>query len=76
MNKNDRPDAALIGADENIFNLIGIAYQALREHGFPEEATEMKKRALHSHSYEEALNTITEYVNPVDAEEEKGMKLE
>ena len=72
--KSDRPDAPLIGADGNIFNLIGIAQKALRDQGLEQQADEMRNRVFKTHSYEEALGTIQEYVNPVQAGEQ-GMKL-
>lgn len=34
----DKPDCPLIGADGNIFNLLGIASRTLREHGLKEQA--------------------------------------
>lgn len=37
----DKPDCPLIGADGNIFNLLGIASRTLREHGLKEQAKEM-----------------------------------
>ena len=37
----DKPDCPLIGADGNIFNLLGIASRTLREHGLKEQAKEL-----------------------------------
>ena len=37
----DKPDCPLIGADGNIFNLLGIASRTLREHGLKEQAKEI-----------------------------------
>lgn len=37
----DKPDCPLIGADGNIFNLLGIASRTLREHGLKEQAKDM-----------------------------------
>lgn len=59
----EKPDCALMGEDGNIFNLAGIAAGTLREHGMKEQAEEMKSRVCSSHSYEEALCIIGEYVN-------------
>lgn len=59
----EKPDCALIGEDGNIFNLAGLAAGTLREHGMKEQAEEMKERVCSSHSYEEALCIIGEYVN-------------
>lgn len=59
----DKPDCPLIGADGNIFNLLGIASRTLREHGLKEQAKEMSDRVFVSGSYGEALCIIGEYVN-------------
>ena len=56
-----------IGADGNIFNIMGIASKTLKENGMPEAAKEMRSRVMESGSYENALAIITEYVEPVDA---------
>lgn len=65
----EKPDCALIGEDGNIFNLAGIAAGTLREHGMKEQAEEMKSRVCSSHSYEEALCIIGEYVNITSGDE-------
>lgn len=57
----DKPDCPLIGADGNIFNLLGIASRTLREHGLKEQAKEMSDRVFVSGSYGEALCIIGEY---------------
>lgn len=41
----DKPDCPLIGADGNIFNLLGIASRTLREHGLKEQAKEMRRKS-------------------------------
>ena len=64
----DKPDCPLIGADGNIFNLLGIASRTLREHGLKEQAKEMSDRVFVSGSYGEALCIIGEYVNITDSE--------
>ena len=66
----DKPDCPLIGADGNIFNLLGIASRTLREHGLKEQAKEMSDRVFASGSYGEALCIIGEYVNITDSEPE------
>ena len=63
----DKPDCPLIGADGNIFNLLGIASRTLREHGLKEQAKEMSDRVFVSGSYGEALCIIGEYVNITDS---------
>jgi len=61
-----RPKAPLIGADGNIFFLLGIASQTLKDNGFKEQAKEMFNRVTNSGSYQEALAIIQEYVEPVE----------
>jgi len=72
--KDIKPDCPLIGADGNIFNLMGMAKKTLEKHGFPEKAQKMIERIEQSGSYAEALNIIGEYVNitTVDDEIEEG----
>ena len=57
------PDCPLIGQDGNIFNLMGIASQTLRDNGLDGAAKEMCDRILESESYYKALGIIGEYVN-------------
>ncbi|MDR3344442.1 MAG: hypothetical protein LBT21_02435 [Oscillospiraceae bacterium] len=61
------PNAPIIGADGNVFSIIGIASRTLKDHGLRDEAKEMSARAFTSGSYDEALGIIMEYVNPVSA---------
>ena len=62
-----KPSAKLIGEDGNIFNLMGIASRSLKKAGFQKESDEMINRITTSaKSYDEALNIISEYVEPVD----------
>lgn len=57
-----KPKCKLTGADGNIFNLIGLARAVLRTECQDDEAQEMTKRVFRSHSYDEALAIIGEYV--------------
>ena len=57
-----KPVCRLIGADGNIFNLLGIARKALLEAGMMTEMDEMTHRVYGSGSYEEALGILMEYV--------------
>ena len=41
-----KPDCPLIGEDGNIFRIMGIASEALRENGMQEQAEEMRSRIL------------------------------
>lgn len=57
-----KPKAKLIGADGNVFNLIGIASRSLKRAGQNDKAAEMSERVMNSASYDEALSIIMEYV--------------
>lgn len=60
-----------MGADGNVFNLIGICSRALKTAGYPEKALEMANRVTSSGSYEEALSIMCEYIEPVDQDYQK-----
>jgi len=60
-----KPEAELIGANGNIFNLIAIARKALRKAGLDDEGKEMADKIYKSDSYDDALAIIMEYVDPV-----------
>ena len=66
-----KPDCPLIGQDGNIFNLMGIASQTLRENGMAEEAKQMQKEITQCKSYDAALNVIGQYVNITSVDEEE-----
>ena len=68
-NQRWKPKCPLIGADGNIFNLLGIASRTLRENGMREQAKEMQSRVTASGSYSEAMNILGEYVEICSAEE-------
>lgn len=67
--ERQKPDCPLIGADSNVFVQIGIAARTLRHNGLSGQASEMTTRAYASHSYDEALGIISEYVNPVSVDD-------
>lgn len=62
----NKPKCALIGADGNIFNLMGMASRILKHNGMQVESKEMIDRVTNSKSYSEALNIIGEYVEITD----------
>lgn len=64
MQKNKRPKCPIIGADGNIFNIMGVASKTLKRSGMSEDAREMRSRVTSSGSYEEALGIIMEYIEP------------
>ncbi len=63
---NKKPKAPIVGADGNVFNLIGICSQTLKRAGYHDQAKEMVNRVTNSHSYEEALSIMCEYIEPTD----------
>lgn len=70
MNTIIKPKAPLLGTDGNIFNLLGIANKAMREAGICSKViTKMNNQTYLSPTYEEALEIILEYVDPVFEEE-------
>lgn len=78
ITKKAKPLSPLIGSDGNVFNLMGVATRSLKEAGMNKEAEEMFDRITKSGSYEEALNIMMEYVEPVEVPEQQqqeGMQL-
>ena len=74
MAEKEKPMCPIIGANGNIFNILGIASRTLRNNDMADEAQEMYSRVTSSGSYEEALGIIMEYVEPCSEEEmEMGM---
>lgn len=69
MNESKRPKCPIIGADGNIFNIMGLASKTLKRSNMAEEANEMYRRVTSSGSYEEALGIIIEYVEPCSEKE-------
>jgi hypothetical protein len=59
-----KPKAKLIGADSNVFNLMGICSKELKRAGMADKAKEMTERVFASGSFDEALAIMTEYVEP------------
>ena len=71
-----KPDCPLIGRDGNIYNLLGIAGQTLREHGMEDQAREMFHRVTQCQSYDSALRIIGDYVNITSVEQTENMDIE
>jgi hypothetical protein len=57
-----KPVCKLSGQNGNIFNLASFAKQTLEKEGMKEQAKEMQEKIFRSHSYEEALGIIADYV--------------
>ena len=66
--EQEKLECPLIGADSNVFNLMGIAARTLKRAGMPDQAKEMNARVMESGSFENALAIIMEYVEPVEAD--------
>ena len=71
-----KPDCPLIGEDGNIFHIMGIASEALRENGMQEQAEEMRSRIFQCQSYDSALSIIGDYVNITSACQEECMDMD
>ena len=74
MAEREKPMCPIIGANGNVYNILGIASRTLRNNDMADEAQEMYSRVTSSGSYEEALAIIMEYIEPCSKEEmEMGM---
>ena len=69
MAEKEKPMCPIIGANGNVFNILGMASRTLKENDMADEAQEMYSRVTSSGSYEEALGIITEYITPCSQEE-------
>jgi hypothetical protein len=67
--QTDKPQCPLIGADGNIFNLMGLASNTLKENGMRDQAKEMCERVRASGGYDDALAILMEYVEPVESQD-------
>ena len=73
-----RPKAPIIGADGNIFNLMGFATRVLKKAGMEKEANDLFQKITSSGSYDEALCILMEYVEPVEVmgqEQNEGQQM-
>lgn len=71
-----KPDCPLIGEDGNIFHIMGIASEALRQNGMQEQAEEMCSRIFQCQSYDSALSIIGDYVNITAKEQAEELSME
>ena len=71
-----KPDCPLIGEDGNIFRIMGIASETLRENGMQEQAEEMRGRIFQCQSYDSALSIIGDYVNITAKEQAEELSME
>ena len=63
-----KPECPIIGADGNIFSLVGIASRTLKRAGQHNAAAEMWERVQECNGYDAALAVLMDYVEPVSAE--------
>jgi hypothetical protein len=70
MEVQQKPECPIIGADGNMFNIMGIASRTLKDHGMDDAAKEMRSRVMACSSYGDALAVIMEYVEPVGVDEQ------
>ena len=59
----DKPICQLVGADGNVFNVIGLVRQTLIDHGQPERASEFVQKAFRAGSYDAVLALCFDYVD-------------
>jgi len=65
-----KPRCPLIGANGNIYNVLGLAGKTLRNNGMGNKVEEMLSRAkAPGNDYYAALGVVMEYVEPVSEEE-------
>lgn len=65
MNQNKKPKCPMIDNDGNIFAIIGLARKSLDAVNREEQGIEMQNRIFECGSYEEALEIVQEYVQPI-----------
>jgi len=67
MNENENNQTGIsvkiTGGDGNIFAIMGKASKALEQAGFRDKASLMVSQATRTHSYEEAIAKISEFVD-------------
>lgn len=73
---NGKPDCPLIGEDSNIFHLMAIASNTLKEHGMREQASQMRQRIEQCQSYDSALSIIGDYVNITSGEQTEELSMD
>lgn len=62
MDKQTGIEVQLSGEDGNIFAIMGRVSRAMKTGGFRKEAEQMGKEVRSTHSYQEALEVIADYV--------------
>ena len=57
-----KPRCKLVGTDGNIFAIMGKVSRTLRVNGQGSKVSEFTTKVASSHSYDEALRVVMEYV--------------
>lgn len=65
LSEDERPDAAIIGENGNVYVLLAVSAKALKRAGHRDKALELKSRVMGCGSYDEALQIMQEYIQPV-----------
>ena len=63
-----KPECPMIGANGNIYNLMGLVSRTLKRAGMGESVQEMLDRVKACGDYTAALGVLMDYVTPVSAE--------
>lgn len=76
INKEDnkikeKPKCNIYSALGTMIEIMGLASKTLKENNMADESREMIERATKSYSYDEALDIISEYVEPIEIREEQ-----
>ena len=71
-----KPDCPLIGEDGNIFRIMGIASETLRENGMQDQAEEMRSGIFQCQSSDSALSRLGEYVTITSKEQAEELSMD
>lgn len=75
MEQQRLPRCPLIGADGNIFSVLGLAGKTMRNNGMADKVDEMLERAkAPGNDYYKALGVVMEYVEPVGTDEPNDLR--
>jgi hypothetical protein len=58
----NKPQIEIEGKYGNVFHLIGMVSNTIRNAGYPEEARKFCIRAIKAKTYDEIINILPEYV--------------
>ena len=58
-----RPVLKLLGANGNVFNLLGLAHKAARKANWPSDKWDEVRKEATSGDYDQVLQTLCQYFN-------------